>query len=170
MKLLNLVAIALFLVLGAAHAQPTGYNAGMPFGLIGAKDLDRLYTYAKKDGVDLMGDTNRAYQNDEEALGRLFAFSLKFTKLDRNAKTYGQIVYSSFLNLGASLGVERYSELVAAQPEAVRQRIRDFIFYDATQAPPKQRQAVEAGARKSAPLLFPPDYVFGANNPLFKKG
>jgi hypothetical protein len=59
---------------------------------------------------------------------------------------------------------------VAAQPEAVRQRIRDFIYYDATQAPKKHRKEAEASGRKSSPILFPSDYVFGAGNAIFTKG
>jgi hypothetical protein len=62
------------------------------------------------------------------------------------------------------------SRLVAAQPNPVRQRIRDFIYFDVTQAPRKQRKEAEAATRKSAPLLFPNDYVFGAGNPIFKNG
>jgi hypothetical protein len=170
MKKLIFTLLALFSAVGAIHAQPTGFNTGMPFGLIGPKELDHLEAYAKKEGVDLMGDMKRAYQKDKVALGRVFAFSLKFKKLDRDAKAYGQIIYSSFLNLAGTYGVERYSLLVAAQPEAVRQRIRDFIYYDATQAPKKHRKEAEASGRKSAPILFPSDYVFGAGNAIFTKG
>lgn len=171
-KLKNLILslVALFSAVCATHAQPTGYNTGMPFGLMGPKEIDHLDAYAKKEGVDLMGDMKRAYQKDEEALGRVFAFSLKFPKLNRDAKTYGQIIYSSFLNLAEVYGVERYSRIVAAQPKAVQQRIRDFIYYDATQAPKKIQKEVEANARKSAPILFPSDYVFGAGDVLFQKG
>jgi hypothetical protein len=154
----------------AVSAQETGFNTGMPFGLIGQKEIARLEVYAKKEGVDLMGDAKRAYEKDDEALFRVFTFSLKFTALDGNARAYGQIVYSSFLNLSEAIGVDHYSKLVAAQPEAVRQRIRDFIYYDTTQAPPKERKEVEAEARKSAPLLFPSEYLFGSNDPIFKKG
>jgi hypothetical protein len=170
MKRIVLIAFAFVFVGCEMRAQETGFNTGMPFGLIGPKEIDRLEAYAKKEGVDLIGDAKRASEKDEEALARVFTFSVKFTKLDGNAKAYGQIVYSSFLNLSEAIGLDRYSKLVIAQPEAVRQRIRDFIFFDATQAPPKERKEVEEEARKSAPLLFPVDYVFGANDPIFKKG
>jgi hypothetical protein len=60
MKKLILTILALFSAVGAIHAQSTGFNTGMPFGLIGPKELDRLEAYAKKEGVDLMGDMKRA--------------------------------------------------------------------------------------------------------------
>lgn len=170
MKNRILTPVALFAVTCPTYAQPTGHNTGMPFGHIGPKELNRLEAYAKKEDVDLMGDMKLAYQKDEMALARVFAFSLKFTKLDRDAKAYGQIICSSFLNLAEAYGIERYSRLVAAQPEAVKQRIRDFIYYDATQAPTKNRKEAEDSARKQAPLLFPGDYVFGAGNAILKKG
>jgi hypothetical protein len=166
-----MIALAAALLLTSVSlAQRTGYNTGMPFGRIGPAEVERLEAYAKQEGVDLIGDIKRAYGKDEAALGRVFTFSLKFARLDRNAKTYGHVIYSSFLNLAEVYGVEGYAAVVAAQPAAVRQRIRDFIYYDATQAPRKHRQEAEEGARGSAPALFPNEYVFGAGNPVFKKG
>ena len=103
MKKLILTLLALFSAVGAIHAQPTGFNTGMPFGLIGPKELDHLEAYAKKEGVDLMGDMKRAYQKDEEALGRVFAFSLKFKKLDRDAKAYGQMFLQQLPEFGRNL-------------------------------------------------------------------
>ncbi|MBA4136214.1 MAG: hypothetical protein C0518_02725 [Opitutus sp.] len=153
-----------------SRAQPTGYQTGMPFGPVGPKEVAQLETFANAQGTDLMGDLKLAYEKDEAALGRVFAFSLKFTKLDRRAKTYGQLIYSSFLNLGERFGLERYTQIVAAQPKDVRQRIRDFIYFDATLAPANERATVEAAARAGAPTLFPSDYVFGADNPLFRSG
>jgi hypothetical protein len=166
------LALALLLNLsGAALAEPTtGPNPGMPFGALGPKDLSRLEVYANTEGYDLMRDLKLVYQKDATALARVFKFSLKFTKLDRNARAYGQLIYSSFLNLNETLGEDRYALIVATQPVAVRQRIRDFIYYDATQAPKEKRAQAEADARKGAPLLFPSDYVFGAGNPIFTKG
>lgn len=162
-----LLCLAL-LIPSAGSAQPTGHNTGMPFGRIQQADVTHLQAYATTLRVDLLGDMKRAYEQDDEALARVFAFSLHFSELNRDARTYGQLIYSSFLNLAERYGIERYSELVAAQPIAVRQRIRDFIYYDATLAPKKTRKDVEASSRKSAPRLFPPDYVFGSGNPLFK--
>lgn len=107
----------------------------MPYGLITQPDITHLEARANKAGVDLMGDMKRAYERDEEALLRVFAYSLTFTKLDRDARTYGQLVYSSLLNMGEGRGVEAYSKLVVAQPPDVRQRIRDFLWYPVIQVP-----------------------------------
>lgn len=149
--------------------SPTGYNTGMPFGLIGERELKRLQAFTQRSHVDLLGDIRAACEGDEVALARVFAFSTRFDRLDANARTYGQIVYSAMLNLGGQRGLPWFARIVAAQPPEVRQRVRDFLFYDATQAPRKHRAEAQAATRRSAPELFPADYVFGAGNPLFKR-
>lgn len=151
------------------RAQSTGYQTGLPFGAVGPKEVAQLETFAAAQGFDLIGDLQLAYAKDDAALGRVFALSLRFTKLDRRARTYGHLIYSSFLNLSEQRGSEHFARLVAAQPEAVRQRIRDFIYYDCTLAPAADREKVEAAARAGAPTLFPREYVFGAGNVLFRK-
>ena len=42
---------------------------------------------------------------DEDALARVFKFSIKFETLNSNARAYGQIIYSSLLNIGEVIGV-----------------------------------------------------------------
>jgi hypothetical protein len=153
-----------------AFAGRTDYDSGMPFGKVVAADIDRLQGFAKSKGVNIVADMQLAYAKDEEALGRVFAFSLQFASLDKNARAYGQIIYSSFLNLAEANGIEHYSRLVEWQPDPVRQRIRDFIFFGATQAPKEVRESVERDTREGAPLLFPKDYVFGKDNPVFRSG
>src|SRR5436305_13386132 len=92
----RILLVASFVVCCSALAQ----DDGMPFGQIGDSDVDRLAEFAKKTGFDLNAEMERVYNKDEEALGRLFKFSLVFKTLDANARTYGQIIYSAFLNLG----------------------------------------------------------------------
>ena len=158
------------LLLGAAlQVGAVDCNTGTPFGPIGEREINGLMARAQKDGVDLAGDLRRGYEADDAALGRVFAYAAKFTKLDRDARAYGQVIYSAFLNLSERRGVEAFAQVVAAQPEPVRQRIRDFIYYDATQAPKNVRAEVEKSMRQSAPGLFPADYVFGRGDPLFSK-
>ena len=160
----------LFAVRNLPAAEATGYNTGMPFGRLEARDLSNLEVFAVAEGYDLMGDLNLIYEkNNEAALVRVFAFSLKLNQYDRNARAYGQLVYSSYLNLAARFGFENYAGLIASQPVGIRQRIRDYLFFNATLAPKEQRATVEAALRKNAPLLFPADYVFGAGDPVFKR-
>jgi hypothetical protein len=51
--------------------------------------------------------------------------------------------------------------LVAAQPEAVRQRIRDIIYYPINQVPSAQRDEADVEVRKEYPSLFPKEYSYG---------
>lgn len=175
MKAFALIALfsALALTGWATHpalrSPRTGYNTGMPFGLIEPKHIDALMDDARRSQVDLAGDVRAACTGDEAALARVFAFSAHFERLDKKARTYGQIVYSAMLNLGEQRGRAWFAAQVAAQPPAIRQRVRDFLYYDATQAPRKIRARIESDTRRSAPELFPADYVFGAGNPLFPR-
>lgn len=165
--LLLLLAVGTVSCCVGQTTPPTGYNTGMPFGLISERELAGLQSFAQHAKVDLMADVRTAYQGDEAALARVFAFSTRFERLDTNARAYGQIVYSAMLNLGERRGLPWFARVVAAQPPEARQRVRDFLFYDVTQAPKKDRANAEATARRSAPDLFPADYVFGAGNTLF---
>ncbi len=156
--------------LNLARAEATGYNTGLPFGRLEPRDLSNLEVLAVAEGFDLMGDMKLIYEkNDEAALVRIFSFSVKLNQYDRNARAYGQLVYSSYLNLAARFGFENYAGLIAAQPAGIRQRIRDYLYFNATLAPKEQRATVEATLRKNAPRLFPADYVFGAGDPVFKR-
>src|SRR5207244_12521250 len=109
----------------SGHAK----DDGLPFGQIGDADIDRLAQFAKKSGFDLKPEMERVYKKDEEALARLFKFSLAFKTLDANARTYGQVIYSSLLNLGEVIGVDAYVKVLDRQPPEVQQRVRDFLYY-----------------------------------------
>lgn len=73
------------------------------------------------------------------------------------------------LNLGETWGVDKFAEVLSKQDPKVQQRIRDFLFYDVTQAPEDQRSKIEAETKKAYPTLFPPGYIFGRDDPIFKK-
>lgn len=141
----------------------------MPFGKITEADTVRLTQFAKNQGLDLGVEGKKAYAEDKEALARIFRLSLAFESFDQNARTYGQVVFSSLLNLGESMGVKEYSRVLAAQEPAVRQRVRDFLFYPMTSGPRKDRAQVAKEVRVDYPELFPKDYQFGINDSLFKK-
>jgi hypothetical protein len=105
--------------------------------------------------------------NDEEAFAKVFRFSLQFNKLDQNARTYGTILYSSMLNLGEAGGLLTFCRVLAEQSPQVQQRVRDFLFYPITLVPAGEREQVESEVRKGSALLFPPDYRFGTEDPLW---
>ena len=154
---------------------------GMPFGKITDNDVAQLMQFAKEKGFDLNSELEKAYADntDTNALARVFRFSLTFKSLDQNARTYGQVIYSSLLNLGETMGVDRYSSVVVAQSPAVQQRVRDFLYFPTARAlkearvlkkePAAQLDKEVKEVRADFPKLFPNDYQFGHDDPLFKK-
>ena len=143
-------------------------NDGMPFGKITDSDIENLMEFAREQGFDLSAELQKVYTKDTNALARVFRFSLSFKSLDQNARTYGQAIYSSLLNLGETIGPEQYSAVVVAQSAEVQQRIRDFLYFPVTRVPKKERAQVDKEVREDFPKLFPKDYQFG-RDALFKK-
>ena len=91
------IVAALLVALSAAAAErtPGPVPDGMPFGRVEDTDVDRLQEFALKHGFDLKAEISRVYGEkkvDEDALGRVFIFSRQFNTLDKNARTYGQII------------------------------------------------------------------------------
>jgi len=116
----------------AADRTPGPMPNGMPFGRIGDADVDRLQDFSVKHGFDLKAEMARVYGSngtDEDALGRVFMFARQFNALNNNARAYGQIIYSSLLNIGEHIGVPAYAKIISRQPPDVQQRIRDFLWY-----------------------------------------
>lgn len=141
---------------------------GMPFGDITDANFESFTVFAKSKGLDVDEEMAKIYaQKDVVALGRVFQFSTKFSKLDMNCRTYGQMIYSSFLNLGESWGVKSYAKVIDVQVPEVRQRIRDFIFFPVTTLPKNIRSQIENENREAYPAMFPADYEFGRGNPIF---
>jgi hypothetical protein len=159
----RILVIAALAVCCSLQAQ----NDGMPFGRIGDADVDRLAEFAKKSGFNLKPEMERVYKKDEEALARLFKFSLSFKTLDGNARTYGQIIYSSLLNLGEAIGVDAYVKVLDRQPPAVQQRVRDFLYYPMLRVPKEHRAEVEQENSRAYPTLFPKGFQFGHDDPIF---
>ena len=157
----------------AAERTPGPIPDGMPFGRIEDADIDRLQKFATAHGFDLKAKMARVYGSngaDEDALGRVFIFSQQFNALDKNARTYGQIIYSSLLNLGEHIGVPAYAKIIDRQPANVQQRIRDFLFYPTAHNVPKAHwKAILDEEGQMYPGLFPKDYEFGHTDPIFAK-
>jgi hypothetical protein len=160
----------------AAAATPAPTPDRMPFGRIEDEDVDHFQEFAlKRAGFDLKAEMARVYASgntlDEDALGRVFTFSTQFTNFDKYARTYGQIIYSSFLKIAEVLGVPAYAAVIDRQPPDVQQRIRDFLFYPYTRHVPRERweEALEK-ARQMYPTLFPKGFQFGHGDPIFANG
>jgi hypothetical protein len=146
-------------------SQPT---EGMPFGKLTDADTDHLKQFAQEKGFDLGAELQKAYAKDTNALARVLVFSLNFNSLDQNARTYGQMIYSSFLNLGESIGPDQYSAVLAAQSSEVQQRVRDFLYFAVTRVPRNERAQVGKEIREDFPKLFPKDYHFGHDDQPFR--
>jgi hypothetical protein len=142
-------------------------DEGAPFGSVNDSDVSKLMMFAKSKSEDLSADLELAEKKNENALSRVFQFSLKFTKFDDNARTYGQIIWSNFLALAEGYGPDWYGRIIASQPEAVRQRIRDIIYYPINLSPPAMRSQGDKDVRSMYPGLFPVDYVCGSGDPIF---
>jgi hypothetical protein len=153
----------------AAERTPGPVPDGMPFGRVEDADVDRLQDFALKHGFDLKAEMARVYGDkkvDEDALGRVFIFSREFDALDKNARAYGQIIYSSLLNLGEHIGVPAYVKIIDRQPPDVQQRVRDFLYYPDWRTQHKQ----DSGEyEKIYPGLFPKNYQFAHDDPIFAK-
>lgn len=138
-----------------------------PFGPIGEVDVDQLMKFGRARGFDLQPEMQRIYKKDEDALARLFGLSLGFKKFDKNARTYGQIMYSCWLKFGEAYGVELYLKVLDRQPDDVQQRVRDFLYYPLLRMPKEKRKENQEEIRKMYPRLFPTDFQFGHNDPIF---
>ena len=154
----------------AAERTPGPVPDGMPFGRVEDADVDRLQEFALKRGFDLKAEMARVYGEkkiDEDALGRFFIFSRQFNALDKNARTYGQIIYSSLLNIGEHIGVPAYVKIIDRQSPDVQQRIRDFLYYPMLHVPKEHRKEVEDENSRMYPALFPKGFQFGHDDPIF---
>ena len=160
--------LALLAILaGALPGEAQSSKDATPFGPIGEVDVDQLMKFGKARGFDLQPEMQRIYKKDEEALGRLFALSLKFKTFDRKARTYGSIMYSCWLRFGEAYGVEPYLKVLDRQPDDVQQRVRDFLYYPLLRMPKEKRKENVEEMRRMYPRLFPSDYQFGRNDPIF---
>ncbi len=163
----RIIIAALLAVAGLARAEG-GANDGMPFGHIEDADIDRLQDFAVKHGFDLKAEMERVYnqnKTDQDALARVFVFSRQFNALDKNARTYGQIVYSALLNLGEV--ADAYFKVLDRQPPDVQQRIRDFLYYSYRKIPKEHLK--EAEQDRVYQMLFPKGFQFGHNDPIFAR-
>ncbi len=142
-------------------------NDGIPFGPLDEVDMDQLIKFARTRGFDLQPELERIYKKDERALARLFVLSLKFKKFNRNSRAYGQVIYSCYLRFTEIYGVDLYLKVLDRQSAVVQQRVRDFLYYPLLRVPKEKRRENQEEIYKMYPRLFPSDYKFGRNDPIF---
>ena len=169
----RVACFGLFLVMSSlvplpARASWSDMDLGIPYGKMSRKDVDRFLDLSKSRGVDIHAEMPKAYTGDATAFSRIFGLSTGFQKMDKMARVYGNFIFSMFLDMGESKGEGLFADAVAAQPADVRQRVRDYVFHAVTQVPRGQRQEAEEEIRKDFPQLFPEDYVYGRDDPLFR--
>jgi hypothetical protein len=166
-----LLTIFLVAVTAMVHAQEKNAVPGMPFGPVSDADLDHLQEFAETTGFDLKGEISRVYGRDkkidEEALGRVFKFSLSLKTFDQNARAYGHIIFISLDRIGEPFGVDYYVKILERQPANVQQRIRDFLFYPYSTLPTQDRAEAQDGLHKAYPTLFREDFKFAFGDSLF---
>lgn len=165
---ISISAVALFFCLACPTFAATDY--GMPFGDITDANIEELRIYAKTKGLDVIEEMEYVYKNNDiAALGCVFQFSTHLSDFDMHARTYGQIIFSSLLNLGEAWGKDDnpYFRVLKSQKPEVQQRILDFLYYPLTFVPPEEKAQAEKEARKST-IIFPSDYVFGKGDPIFR--
>lgn len=163
-----MTAIALVAILFLARpAEAQSSSDPAPFGPISEVDVDQLMKFGRTKGFDLEPEMQRIYKKDEEALAHLFGLSLKFKKFDRKARTYGQIMYTCWLKFGETYGVDLYLKILDRQSDDVQQRVRDFLYYPLLRMPKEKRKENQEEIRKMYPRLFPTDFKFGHNDPIF---
>ena len=165
------VAIAC-VVLGGAHAIAAGVaHSGFyeAIALPTQTEDDSLQRLAQKHGFDFLGALHEMSESNQRSWSKIFLVGMDLKTFNRTAQVYGYHLFTSWLYFVDSVGVEKYALLVNSQPAAVRQRVRDFLYLDAVMAPKSVRNSKERELREKCPSLFPSDYVFGKNDPLFDR-
>lgn len=160
------VATSIFMILALPVVAQTP-NDRIPFGPLDEVDMDQFIKFARTRGFDLQTELERIYSKDELALARLFNLSLKLKKFNRNARAYGQVVYTCYLRFGELYGVDLYLRVLDRQSQDVQQRVRDFLYYPLLRVPKEKRKENQEEIFKMYPRLFPSDFKFGRNDPIF---
>jgi len=128
-----------------------------------------LQKLAISQGVDLDAFWKELPENDQRGWGEVFKLSMQFCHFDRAAEVYGYQLFTAFVYFIDSAGEEKFAKLVNAQTPAVRQRVRDFLYYEAFNSEAEVIKNNERQLRTKLRLIFPVGYVFAADDPLFKR-
>ncbi len=136
LKRLFLLALAALISTVCLYA---GQDDGQPFGTMNERDFDAFLKFALAHGVDIEAEMTKAYSTDAAALARVFGLASVFKTMDAQARAYGNLLYSSFLNIVEKDGDDIFVNAVNSLRETERQRVRDFLFYPVRKVPKKLR-------------------------------
>ncbi|UUZ48096.1 hypothetical protein LP420_34970 [Massilia sp. B-10] len=118
-----------------------------------------LQELAMKQGDDFHGILHELPE-ETTAWTKIFAVSLQFKEFDRPAQVYGFTLFSAFAYFVDGAGEAKFAKLIDAQPPKVRQRIRDFLYYDVVNDDPNVMKNNERLVRRNFRRVFPRSYVF----------
>jgi len=163
--LLNVILAVLLTSVLPVQAQVS--DGSIPFGPLDEVDMDQLIKFGRARGFDLQLELERIYKKDEAALARLFGLSLRLKKFNRNARAYGQVIYTSYQRFTDAYGVDLYLKVLDRQSADIQQRIRDFLYYPLLRLPKEKRKENQEEIYRMYPRLFPSDFKFGRNDPVF---
>jgi hypothetical protein len=166
----RLITVNLVITISLAALLPLNAQSPserMPYGPLGEVEIDQLIKFGRARGFDLQPELERVYKKDEEALARLFGLSLRFKRFDRNARAYGQVVYSCFVKLGEIDSADLYLKILDRQSADIQQRVRDLLFYPLLRVPKEKRKESREEISRMYPRLFPTEFQFGHNDPIF---
>lgn len=114
-------------------SQSSGWTCapddGAPFGRSTEKDAANLVSFAGESGIDLLKTLDKVYAGDTAALAAVLQISTKFKSLDVPARTYGNMIYSIFLNLGERKGTDGFLTVLFHQDAQTQQKVRDILWH-----------------------------------------
>ena len=139
-----------------------------PYGPMSENSLDRFLALAQSHGVDIYAEMEKAYKGDGDALSNVLGLSVHFDKMDKITRVYGNLVFTSFLNLVEDRGEEFFVNSIEVHPAGVQQKIRDFVYFAVMRVPQQHKEEVEKETREHFRRMFPAGYVFGQGNALFR--
>jgi hypothetical protein len=178
LKTMNKIAI-LVSVLGLCGIVSACFGSNPPASseINGAYDSMALPTTAEKadlqkfamsHGVDLDAILKELPEDDRQAWKKVFGLTMHFTRFDRSAEVYGYRLFTAFSYFIDSVGEAKFADLIDGQSSEVRQRVRDFLYYEAVNADHEVMKNNERLLRMKLKRVFPASYSFGANDPLFE--
>jgi hypothetical protein len=127
----------------------------------------RLEQFAMAQGVDLDGTLKELPEDDPKAWGNLFAIALHFDRFDRQAEVDGYQLFTAFSYFVESAGEAGFARMIDFQSPQVRQRVRDFLYYEAVVPSAEMTRNNERLLRMQLKLIFPAGYSFALDDPVF---